>query len=132
MNASNSKGQAGSVVTEYAPSRYLSESILGNLKSCNNTFEIFNRLTDIPVIRKVFLEHQPGGDSYLNDLQARINSLHSRISKNKFEVAVIGLEGSGKSSFINALVGEDILPTDPSNRCTYASVVEWRRKKRVE
>lgn len=122
MNASNSKGQAGSVVTEYAPSRYLSESILGNLKSCNNTFEIFNRLTDIPVIRKVFLEHQPGGDSYLNDLQARINSLHSRISKNKFEVAVIGLEGSGKSSFINALVGEDILPTDPNNRCTYASV----------
>ncbi len=122
MDSSTSKRQAGVVMADYSPSRYLSESILSNLKSCNNTFEIFNRLTDIPVIRKVFLEHQPGGDNYLNDLQARINSLHSRISKNKFEVAVIGPEGSGKSSFINALIGEDILPTDPNSRCTYASV----------
>lgn len=121
MNASNSTKSNEGILKE-AKISYLQESILSNLKSCNNTFEVINRLTDIPIIRNSFLASQPNGDVFIKELQAKINSLSSRIIKNNFEIAIIGLEGSGKSTFINALIGEDLLPTDPNSRCTYASV----------
>jgi GTPase Era involved in 16S rRNA processing len=53
--------------------------------------------------------------NYLNELkfsddQANLSRLNEQISKHRFEVAVIGEFSTGKSTFINALLNEDILP----------------------
>ena len=66
-----------------------------------NAFQSFlNKLTDL---------------NYLNELKfsddkADLSQLNEQISKHRFEVAVIGEFSTGKSTFINALLGEDILP----------------------
>ena len=66
-----------------------------------NTFQNFmNKLTAL---------------NYLNELKfsddkADLSQLNEQISKHRFEVAVIGEFSTGKSTFINALLGEDILP----------------------
>jgi len=41
-----------------------------------------------------------------------------RLKKKEFRIAVVGLEKAGKSTFVNAWLGCDLLPTD-SLRCTY-------------
>ena len=46
--------------------------------------------------------------------------LLSKIQKGEFEISVVGLEKAGKSSFSNALIGLNVLPTD-DQRCTYTS-----------
>lgn len=43
-----------------------------------------------------------------------------KLEKNEFEIAIVGLEKSGKSSFCNALIENALLPTD-EQRCTYTS-----------
>jgi GTPase Era involved in 16S rRNA processing len=66
-----------------------------------NAFQcILNKLTDL---------------NYLNELkfsddQVNLSQLNEQISKHRFEVAVIGEFSTGKSTFINAILGEDILP----------------------
>lgn len=58
------------------------------------------------------------------DLFSKINnklkSRKERLKKPKFEVAIIGLEKAGKSTFANALLKDDYLPQAP-NRCTYTT-----------
>ncbi len=44
----------------------------------------------------------------------------AKLEKNEFEIAVVGLEKAGKSSFCNALIENALLPTD-EQRCTYTS-----------
>jgi GTPase SAR1 family protein len=44
----------------------------------------------------------------------------NKLDKEIFEVAMIGLEKSGKSSLANALIASNILPTN-SERCTYTT-----------
>jgi GTPase Era involved in 16S rRNA processing len=56
----------------------------------------------------------------LTELQRNIRDLHERIKGNRFEIAIVGLEKAGKSTFANALIGFDILPTK-EERCTYTS-----------
>ena len=66
-----------------------------------NTFQNFmNKLTAL---------------NYLNELKfsddlANLIQLKEQLSKHRFKVAVIGEFSTGKSTFINALLGEDILP----------------------
>lgn len=43
-----------------------------------------------------------------------------KLKNDEFEIAVVGLEKSGKSSFSNALIGLNVLPTK-EGRCTYTS-----------
>jgi len=45
---------------------------------------------------------------------------YNKLVKNTFEIAIVGLEKSGKSSFGNALIKADILPSK-SVRCTFTS-----------
>lgn len=47
-------------------------------------------------------------------------SLLPKLQDDIFEIAIVGLEKAGKSSFSNALTGLNILPTD-DKRCTYTS-----------
>ena len=61
----------------------------------------------------------------LKKLQEQAKNLKRKIDTGEFEIAVIGLEKSGKSTFANALMQNDILPSD-NERCTYtASSIEY-------
>ena len=56
----------------------------------------------------------------IKSLLIKAEKLREKLSKNEFEVAIIGLEKAGKSTFANALMGNDILPS-MDKRCTYTS-----------
>lgn len=56
----------------------------------------------------------------LIDIKSRAQKLKNKLEKNEFEISIVGLEKSGKSSFANALMGCDILPSKEA-RCTYTS-----------
>lgn len=43
-----------------------------------------------------------------------------KLKNNEFEIAIVGLEKAGKSSFSNAFIENSLLPTD-QGRCTYTS-----------
>lgn len=46
--------------------------------------------------------------------------LKKKLENNEFEISIVGVEKAGKSTFANALMGSNILPTD-TKRCTYTS-----------
>ena len=52
--------------------------------------------------------------------QAKCERLYKKLDKNEFEIAIVGLEKAGKSTFGNALMENRILP-DADERCTYTS-----------
>lgn len=56
----------------------------------------------------------------LQSLSAPIEKLMSRLQKGEFRIAVVGLEKAGKSTFVNAWLGSDLLPAKPA-RCTFTT-----------
>lgn len=58
--------------------------------------------------------------SQLEVLKKKAAILMNKLQNNEFEIAIVGMEKAGKSSFANALMGNDILPSKDA-RCTYTS-----------
>lgn len=58
--------------------------------------------------------------SSLLQLRSDAESLLPKLKKGEFEIAVVGVEKAGKSSFSNALIGLTALPT-ADERCTFTS-----------
>lgn len=56
----------------------------------------------------------------LSMIRSKAERLKRKLETNEFEIAIVGLEKAGKSTFANALMGNDILPTK-DERCTYTS-----------
>lgn len=56
----------------------------------------------------------------LREYQKKCQKLYTKLDRNEFEIAIVGLEKAGKSTFGNALMGNRILP-DADERCTYTS-----------
>lgn len=56
----------------------------------------------------------------LRDLKEAAERYKEKLEKNEFEIAIVGLEKAGKSTFANAMMGNDILPSE-EKRCTYTS-----------
>lgn len=56
----------------------------------------------------------------LRGYQTKCDKLYQKLDKNEFEIAIVGLEKAGKSTFGNALMENRILP-DADERCTYTS-----------
>lgn len=56
----------------------------------------------------------------LDEYKGAAQKLLKKLQENEFEIAVVGLEKAGKSSFSNAFIDIDVLPTD-DQRCTYTS-----------
>ena len=56
----------------------------------------------------------------IRKLLNKAKSLRQKFANNEFEIAIIGLEKAGKSTFANALMGNDILPSMDA-RCTYTA-----------
>ena len=56
----------------------------------------------------------------LQKIKEKALEIKRKLKNNEFEIAIVGLEKSGKSSFANAFIENNILPTD-DERCTYTS-----------
>ena len=56
----------------------------------------------------------------LKQMLASLRILRDKLDQSLFEVSIVGLEKSGKSTFANAYMGADILPTRDA-RCTYTA-----------
>ena len=52
------------------------------------------------------------GEFELADPPAALKQYHERLKENTYQVLVVGEAKRGKSTFVNALIGRDILPTD--------------------
>ncbi len=80
-------------------------SIIGGIDSIGRL-----RIDDLPGIKSEdLIEYKKSAQRLLKKLE-----------ENEFEIAVVGLEKAGKSSFSNAFIDIDVLPTD-DQRCTYTS-----------
>ncbi len=67
----------------------------------------------------------------LTDRKKECERLYRKLDKNEFEIAIVGLEKAGKSTFANALMDNKILP-DADERCTYTSTcIKYGRDKAV-
>ena len=56
----------------------------------------------------------------LQNCGEKCDKLYDKLDKDEFEIAIVGLEKAGKSTFANALMGNNILP-EADKRCTYTS-----------
>lgn len=75
---------------------------------------------------------QPDTKANLLAVHKATAELLNRVKSNTFEIAIVGLEKAGKSTFANALIGLDILPTK-EERCTYtSSCVKYAAKTYAE
>jgi predicted GTPase len=59
-------------------------------------------------------------------LVARIRALRQRLENEHLQLAVLGQFKRGKSTFINALLGADLLPTDVIPLTAVATFIAWR------
>ena len=55
--------------------------------------------------------------SQLEKYRKEADFLQKKLHNDEFEIAIVGLEKAGKSSFSNALMEKNLLPTD-DGRCT--------------
>lgn len=56
----------------------------------------------------------------LEDIKAKNQKYAHKLASNEFEIAIVGLEKAGKSTFANALIKNTVLPSAPE-RCTFTS-----------
>lgn len=74
------------------------------------------KILDLPSNRIVTAEIS----DELSNLKKKADLMQEKLISGEFEIAVVGLEKAGKSSFSNALANLQILPTADA-RCTYTS-----------
>ena len=66
-----------------------------------------------------------------NKINNKLNSRKARLKKPKFEVAIIGLEKAGKSTFANALLENDLLPEDDKTTTFTSASIESSNEDKV-
>ena len=64
-------------------------------------------------------------------LLARLGMLRRRLDQEHLQLAVLGQFKRGKSTFINALLGADLLPTGVIPLTAVATFIAWRREPLV-
>ena len=69
----------------------------------------------------------------LDDIYKKNHFFQHKLKSNEFEIAIVGLEKAGKSTFANALINNYVLPSAPE-RCTFTStrLVSGSNKALVE
>lgn len=77
----------------------------------------------------------PDKKETLRNAGAPAEKLMNRLQKGEFRIAVVGLEKAGKSTFVNAWLGSDLLPAKPA-RCTFTTTqiysVQHESEQRLE
>jgi GTPase Era involved in 16S rRNA processing len=73
------------------------------------------------------------GDALAPDspLLIRFRMLHRRLEQERLQLAVLGQFKRGKSTFINALLGDNLLPTGVIPLTAVATFIAWRREPLV-
>ena len=56
----------------------------------------------------------------LEGIKVKNQKYQHKLTSNEFEIAIVGLEKAGKSTFANALIKNNVLPSAPE-RCTFTS-----------
>ena len=88
------------------------KKFISELKQTESLFEeLFKVDKDEMVIGKLEKEH-------LKELQSKNRDILRKLDKEEFEVAIIGVENTGKSTLGNALIKRIVLP-EYTERCTY-------------
>ena len=64
-------------------------------------------------------------------LLIRFRTLHRRLKQERLQLAVLGQFKRGKSTFINALLGDNLLPTGVIPLTAIATFIAWRREPLV-
>jgi hypothetical protein len=67
----------------------------------------------------------------LREAGVQAEKLMNRLQKGEFRIAVVGLEKAGKSTFVNAWLGSDLLPAKPA-RCTFTTTQIYSVKHESE
>lgn len=69
----------------------------------------------------------------LRSISDKNDKYRKKIESNEFEIAIVGLEKAGKSTFANALIESNVLPSAPE-RCTFTStcLISGSDKARVD
>lgn len=63
-----------------------------------------------------------GGDNFIHDIKKNLAKLKQLNNKQSHTICIVGLEKAGKSTFINALLGFELVPT-AAERCTQVRTV---------
>jgi len=58
----------------------------------------------------------------LDKMLIKNKNFHRKLVNDEFEIAIVGLEKAGKSTFANALICNDVLPSAPE-RCTFTATM---------
>ena len=80
------------------------------------------------------LDTQEGIIDYLGtreDLHKKIEELKKKNSSNTFRIMVMGAFSSGKSSMVNALLGENILPTKALPATAIITIIRYSQNKSI-
>lgn len=92
-------------------------------KEKKNYIEKAKRIND--TIDKIL--KMESGDIITNDMKLQLEKIqkeacrvYRKLEKDEFEIAIVGQEKAGKSSFSNALIERNLLPT-ADERCTYTA-----------
>ena len=86
-----------------------------------NVLRILTRQTNF--IQSVQSENNRLGllnSKQLHDIEDKNSKFLHKLKSNEFEIAIVGLEKAGKSTFANALIGNNAVPSAPE-RCTFTS-----------
>ena len=89
------------------------EIYIGKLENIIDGIEKINAIKNSRIINS---DTTANLENFKNDAK----KLLKKLEKGEFEIAVIGLEKAGKSSFSNAIMDNDVLPTADA-RCTYTA-----------
>lgn len=85
--------------------------------------------------REIFSKFNSDISSYiekLREIKEKLEYFNNKFEKDIIEVAFVGLEKAGKSTLINAVIGEDVLPSD-FKRTTYTTTqVQYDRDRFIE
>lgn len=103
-----------------------------------------NKISEEIISRNIFLEKlininhrthvfNDGQVKTLVDIVGKNKKYLHKLASNEFEIVIVGLEKAGKSTFANALIESNILPSAPE-RCTFTStrLVSGDNKAKVE
>ena len=74
------------------------------------------------VDRETKMTNGGGSDNYISDIRQNLQKLQRLNGKQSHTICIVGLEKAGKSTFINALLGYELVPT-ASERCTQVRTV---------
>jgi ribosome biogenesis GTPase A len=100
-------------------------TIISQLEKDQSTLTAIREVVDLAPS-----EFNPTVTQQVDILSKQLSKQIKKLKNNEFHVAIVGLEKSGKSTFLNAWLGCDILPNQ-AERCTYTTT-EIRSSKNIE